>query len=69
MVGIRNLAGRDACWISRLKGELVVEGVGSELLAASLSSLFLSSLISSCTGENVGTSFFFEDTDVCLASR
>ena len=69
MVGIRNLMGKDACWISRLKDELVDEGTASELLAANLSSLFLSSLISSCTGENVGTSFFLEDADVHLASK
>ena len=69
MVGIQKLAGRDACWISRLKGELVVEGIVFELLTVSLSSLFLSSLISSCIGENVGMSFFFDDADVLLASR
>ena len=61
--------GRGACWISRLKGKLVVEGVASELLAANLSSRFLSSLISSCTGANVGMSFFFDDADVLLASK
>ena len=61
--------GRGACWISRLKGELVVEGVASEFLATSLSSRFLSSLISSCTGENVGMSFFFDDANVLLASK
>ena len=61
--------GRGACWISRLKGELVVEGATSELLAANLSSRFLSSLISLCTGENVGMSFFFDDVIVLLASR
>ena len=69
MVGIRKPMGKGACWISRLKGELVVEGVASELLAANLSSLFLSSLISSCTGENANTLFFFDDVDVLLASR
>ena len=69
IVGIQKLAGRGACWISRLKGELVVEGVASKLLAASLSSLFLSSLISLCLGENVGMPFFFYDVDVLLASR
>ena len=69
MVDIRNPAGKDACWISRLKGELIMEGLTSELLAASLSSLFLSSLISSCTRENAATSFFFKDADVRLASR
>ena len=37
MVGIQKPIGSGACWISRLKGELVVEGVASELLAASLS--------------------------------
>ena len=67
MVGIQKLAGRGASWISRLKGELIVEGVASELLDANLSSLFLSSLISSCTGENVGTMFFFYDAKVLLA--
>ena len=61
--------GRSACWISRLKGELIVEGVASELLAANLSSRLLSSLISSCTVENVGMSFFFDDADILLASR
>ena len=45
MVGIRNPVGKGACWISRLKGELVVEGVASKLLGANLSSLFLSLLI------------------------
>ena len=69
MVGIRKPVGSGACWISRLKGELVVEGVASELLAASLSNRFRSSLISSCMGENMGTSFFFDDADVRLASR
>ena len=69
MVGIRKLAGRGAYWISRPKSELVVEGVASKLLTASLSSLFLSSLISSCMGENVDTSFFFDDANVLLASR
>ena len=43
--------------------------MASELLAASLSNLFLSSLISSCIGENVGTSFFFDDADVFFASK
>ena len=61
--------GKCACWISKLKGKLVVEGAASELLAASLSSRFLSSLISSCTGDNVGMSFFFDDVDVLLASK
>ena len=60
---------KGACWISRLKGELVVEGAASELLAASLSNHFLSSLILSCTRENVGASFFFDDADFLLASR
>ena len=69
MIGIQNPAGRGTYWISKRKGELVVEGVASELLAASLSSLFLSSLISSCIGENASMSFFFEDADVRLASR
>ena len=69
MVGMQKLMGRDACWISRLKSELVVEGVASELLAASFSSLFLSSLISSCMGENVGMLFFFDNFDVHLAFR
>ena len=69
MVGIRNPAVKGAYWISRLKGKLVIEGVTSKLLDASLSSLFLSSLISSCTGENAGMSFFFEDADVRRASR
>ena len=46
-----------------------MEGVVSELLAASLSSRFRSSLISSCMGVNVGTSFFLDDADVLLASR
>ena len=68
MVGIRNPVGKGTCWISRLKSELVVEGVASKLLATSLSSLFLSSLISSCTRENVDRSFFVEDADVHLAS-
>ena len=69
MVYIRTLIGSGAYWISRLKGELVVEGMASELLAASLSSHFRSSLISSCMGENVGMSFFFDDADICLASK
>ena len=46
-----------------------MEGVTSELLAANLSSHFLSSLISSCTGENVGMLFFFDDADILLASK
>ena len=69
MVGIGNPVGKGACWISRLKGELVVEGVAFKLLVANLFSLFLSSLISSCTGENVGKSFFFDDANVLLAFR
>ena len=69
MVGIQKPTGRGACWISRLKGELVVEGVASKLLAANLSNLFLSSLSSSCMGENVDMPFFFDDVDVLLASR
>ena len=69
MVGIRNPVGKGACWMSRLKGELVVEGVVSMLLAANLFNIFLSSLISSCIRENVGTSFFFDDADVLLASK
>ena len=69
MVSIQKPVGNGACWISKLQGELVVEGVASELLAASLSNSFWSLLISSCMGENVGTSFFFDDTNVCLASR
>ena len=69
MVGMRKPVGRGAYWISRLKGELVVEGVVSELLATSLSSRFWSSLISSCMGENVGMSFFLDDADVLLESR
>ena len=68
MVDIWKPVGRGACWISRLKGELVVEGVASKLLAASLSSRFQSSLISSCMGENVDTSFFFDYANVLLAS-
>ena len=69
MVGIRNPVGKGACWISRLKGELVVEGVVSVLLAANLFNIFLSSLISSCIRENTGMSFFFDDTDIVLASK
>ena len=57
MVSIRKPVDSGACWISKLKGELVVEGVASELLAASLSSRFQRLLISSCIGENVGMSF------------
>ena len=69
MVGIRKPVGRGACWISRLKCKLVVEGAPSELLAANLSNHFRSSLILSCTGENMGMSFFFNNVDICLASR
>ena len=69
MVGIQKPVGRGACWISRLKGELVMEGMALELLATSLSSRFQSSLISSRTGENAGTSFFLDDADVLLASK
>ena len=69
MVGIQKPINRGAYWISKLKGELVVEGVASELLAASLSSRFRSLLISSCMGENAGTSFFLYDAEVLLASR
>ena len=69
MVGIWKPVGRGACWISRLKGELVVEGMASELLAASFSSRFRSSLISSCIGENVGMSFFLNDANALLASK
>ena len=66
---MRKPAGRGAYWISKLKGELVVEGVVSELLAASLSSHFRSSLISLCMRENAGMPFFLDDADVLLASR
>ena len=69
MVGIQKPVGSVAYWISRLKGELVVEGAASKLLAASLSNHFRSSLISSCMGENVGTSFFFDDNNIRLVSR
>ena len=69
MVSIRKSVGSGACWISRLKCELVVEGVAFELVVASLSNCFQSSLISSCMRENVGTSFFFDDADVHLASK
>ena len=69
MVGMRKHVGRGARWISRLKDELVMEGVVSELLVASLSSRFQSSLILSCIGVDVGTSFFLDDADVLLASR
>ena len=41
MVDIRNPVGKGACSISRLNGELVVDGVAFELLGANLSSLFL----------------------------
>ena len=57
------------CWISKLKGELVVEGVVFKLLAISLPSCFQSSLISSCMGENAGMLFFLDDADVLLASK
>ena len=69
MVGIWKLIGRGACWISRLKGKLVVEGMAFELLTASLSSHFRSLLISSCTGENASTSFFLDEADALLASK
>ena len=69
MVGIRKLVGKGAYRISRLKDELVVEGAASKLLTAILSNHFRSSLISSCKGENVDTSFFFNDVDVRLASK
>ena len=69
MVGKQKPMGRGAYWISKLKGELVVEGVAFELLAASLSSCFQSSSISSCMGENTGTSFFLDDANVLLASK
>ena len=69
MVGIQKPVGKGAYLISRLKGELVVEVVAFELLVANLSSRFLSSLISSCMRENVGTSFFFDDANVLLASK
>ena len=69
MVGIPNHVGKGACWISRLKSELVVKGVASELMAANLSNLFLSSFILSCIGENVGMSFFFDDANVLPASK
>ena len=55
--------------MSKLKGQLVVEGVVSDLLVANLSNLFLSSLISLCIGENAETSFLFDDADVLLASK
>ena len=69
MVSIGKPVGSGACWISKLRGELVVEGVASELLATSLFNRFRSSLILLCMEENVGTSFFFDDADVRLASR
>ena len=69
MVGIQKPIGKGACWISGLKSELAVEGMASELLAASLSSRFWSSLILSCMGENAGTSFFLDEANVLLASK
>ena len=69
MVGMQKPVSRGACWISKLKGELVVEGVASKILAASLSRRFQSSLISSCTGENGSMLFFSDDADVLLASK
>ena len=47
MVGIMNPVGNSACWISTLKGKVVVDGVAAVFLVTSFSSLFLSSLISS----------------------
>ena len=69
MVSMHKPVGRGAYWISRLKGELVMEGVASKLLVGNLSSRFRSSLMSSCTGENTGTSFFLDDADILLASK
>ena len=69
MVGIQKHVGSGVCWIFRLKGELIVEGVAHELLAIILSNRFQCLLISSCMGENVVTLFFFDDADVCLVSK
>ena len=56
MVGILNLAGNGTCWISALKGKVVVVGEALVFLAASFSSLSLSLLISSFMGEKAGRS-------------
>ena len=70
MVGILNPAGNDVCWISALKGEVVVDGTASMFLAASFLSLFVSLLISSSKGEKAGrSSLLLEVAKLRLASR
>ena len=70
MVGILNLIGNGACWISVLKGEVIVDGVASVFLAVSFSSLSLSSLISSFMGEKARRLFLLlEVVELRLASR
>ena len=70
MVGILNPAGNGACWISALKGIVVVDEAASIFLAANFLILSLSSLISSLRGENVGGSpLLLEVIELSLASR
>ena len=70
MAGILNTAYNGACWISVLKGEVVVDGAASVFLAASFSSLSLRSLISSFMGEKANrASLLLEVAELCLASR
>ena len=70
MVGILNPVGNGACWISALKGEVVVDGATTTFLVASFLSLSLSSLISSFMEEKVRRSFLLlEVAELHLASR
>ena len=70
MVSILNLAGNGACWISTLKGKVVVDGVALVFLAAYFSSLSLSSLILSFVGEKARrSSLLLEVAELHLASR
>ena len=70
MVGILNLAGNGAYWISVLKGEVDVDDVASVFLAANFLSLTLNLLISSFIGEMIGrSSLLLEVAELRLASR
>ena len=70
MVGILNLIGNGACWISALKGEVDVDGAVSVFLAANFSSLALSLLISSFIRKMIGrSSLLIEVAELRLASK
>ena len=70
MVGTLNPAGSGACWISPLKGKVIVDEAALMFLAASFSSLSLSSLISSFIRKKAGrSSLLLEVAELRLGSR